>query len=74
MDLDVINNKLDFIIANMQEPKENFNAEEAAEYLCLSYDYLMYLVREGKIRHKRKGGPSSPVIFRREWLNEWMDH
>lgn len=74
MDLEVINEKLDFLIENMTERKAVFNADEAGEYLCLGYDHLMKLVRDGKIRHKRKGGKKSAVIFKREWLDEWLEN
>ena len=71
MDLQVINEKLDFLIENMTERKEVFNAYEAAEYLRISYDYLLKLAREGEINHKKKG---NDYLFKRDWLNEWLEN
>lgn len=75
MDLQEINNKLDFIIENMTERKEVFDSREASKYLCISYDYLMRLVRDGKIRHKRKSeSENASVVFKREWLDDWLEN
>ena len=71
MDLQVINEKLDFLIENMTEKQEVFTSYEAAEYLRISYDYLLKLAREGEIDHKKKG---NDYLFRRDWLNEWLEN
>lgn len=75
MDLEVIDKKLDYLINNLTERKEVYTAAEASQFLNVSYDYLMDRVRTGEIKHKRKGsGINSPVIFRREWLIEWLEN
>lgn len=75
MDLEIINEKLDYLIENMTEKKEVFTAKEAAEYLCMDYTYLTEIAKAGEIRHKRKGdGKNSPYLFKREWLDEWLEN
>lgn len=66
----VIDDKLDQIIDLLRAQKEVLRAKEAAEYLCIGYDTLMRYTRIGEIRAARNG---SAYIYKREWLDEWLE-
>lgn len=65
-----IDEKLDQIIELVRVPKEVFRANEAAEYLCISYYALQQLARIGEIRYAMNGNVR---LFKKEWLDEWME-
>lgn len=50
--------------------KEVFNARDAAEYLCISYDTILRLARIDDIEYVKNG---SSYIFRKKHLDEWLD-
>ena len=58
-------------IAEKMKPKVIFSAEEAAEYLSISYRQLLKEVYAGNIRFRYKGSRS--YIFKKDWLDDWMD-
>ena len=39
--MEKINEKLDFILESLREPKEVFTLQEAMEYLCVGRTYMM---------------------------------
>ena len=65
-----IDEKLDQIIDLVKVPKEVFRPKEAAAYLCISYDRLQQLARIGEIRSAMNG---SVRLFKKEWLDAWMN-
>lgn len=65
-----IDEKLDEIIELVKVPKEVFRANEAAEYLCISYYALQQLARIGEIRFAMNGNVR---LFKKEWLDEWLE-
>lgn len=65
-----IDEKLDEIIELVKVPKEVFRPKEAAAYLCIGYDTLQQLARIGEIRYAMNG---SVRLFRKEWLDEWLE-
>ena len=65
-----IDEKLDEIIEMIKVPKEVFRPKEAAEYLCIGYDTLQQLARIGEIRFALNG---SVRLFKKEWLDEWLE-
>lgn len=65
-----IDEKLDRIIELVNVPKEVFRANEAAEYLCISYYALQQLARIGEIRYALNGNVR---LFKKEWLDAWLD-
>lgn len=66
-----IDEKLDQIIELVKVPKEVFRANEAAEYLCISYYALQQLARIGEIKYAMNGNVR---LFRKEWLDEWLEN
>ena len=58
-------------IAEKMKPKVIFSAEEAAEYLSISYRQLLKEVYAVNIRFRYKGSRS--YIFKKDWLDNWMD-
>lgn len=62
--------KLDEIIELVKVPKEVFRPKEAAAYLCIGYDRLQQLARIGEIRSAKNG---SARLFKKEWLDAWLE-
>lgn len=50
--------------------REVFNAREAADYLRIGYDTILRLTRINEIKAVRNG---SSYIYKKEFLNEWLD-
>ena len=65
-----INEKLSFIIENLEEPKEIFTMDEACEYLCVGRTRFTDEVNAGKIRFKKLG---NKYLFKKIWLDNWME-
>lgn len=65
-----LDEKLDQIIELVKVPKEVFRANEAADYLCISYYALQQLARIGEIRYAMNGNVR---LFKKEWLDAWMN-
>lgn len=70
-DMTMINKKLDRIIEMLGVPKDVFTGQEAAEYLCISYDALMRYSRIGAIRYAKNG---TRKIFKKEWLDDFLEN
>lgn len=70
VNLQGVNDKLDRLIELVSVPKEVFSAKEAAAYLCIGYDALMRYARIGVIRSATNG---SSRIFKKAWLDEWLE-
>lgn len=68
--LDGLEKKVDEILKRVETPKEVFKPKEAAAYLCIGYDTLQQLARIGEIRCAMNG---SARLFKKEWLDEWME-
>lgn len=68
--MEMINEKLDFILESLREPKEVFTLQEAMEYLCVGRTYMMRELEEGRIRFKKKG---RDYLFKKIWLDDWME-
>lgn len=68
--LQEINEKLDWIINNMGEPKQVYTLTEALDYLCIGRTMLSKEINAGKIRFKKKG---ASYLFKRQWLDDWME-
>ncbi len=68
--LEGLEKKVDEILKRVEIPKEVFRADEAAEYLCISYYALQQLARIGEIRYAMNGNIR---LFKKEWLDEWME-
>jgi len=49
------------------------DTKSAAEYLRLAPDAIRDAVNAGHLRGKRVSGPTSPLRFREEWLDEYAD-
>lgn len=69
--IETLDRKIDRLIESVSIPKEIFTSEEAAKYLCISYDALMRYARVGFIRSASNGRSK---IFRKEWLDEWIEN
>lgn len=57
-------------LLKQERTKEVFKAQEAAEYLQISYDSLMRYAKTGLIRVANNG---KSRIFKRAWLDEWLE-
>lgn len=69
--LEILESKMDYLVNKMGHQQEVFSAREAAEYLRISSDYLRRtVIPSGKLRYKLKG---KEYLFRREWLDDWME-
>ena len=47
-----------------------FNSKQAANYLSISVDTLLRMARIGEIRYLKNG---SHYLFRKKYLDEWLD-
>ncbi len=68
---EAINEKLDYLINLVASPeKEIFDMYESADYLRISYSSLIKEVNKGNIRYKILGNKR---LFKKEWLDDWME-
>lgn len=65
--LQKINEKLELIAFNQQEI---FTMAEACEYLKISRTAFSKEIQEGNVRFKSNG---SRYLFKKKWLDEWME-
>lgn len=63
--------KLDKIINLLENANQSvLDLDEACEYLKCKDTYLRGQIKQGKIRYKLKG---RDYLFKREWLDDWME-
>jgi excisionase family DNA binding protein len=55
------------------EHKIWMNLNEASAYLSLSQSFIRRLVSEGKIEYTRSSSQSSKLLFKREWLDGYLE-
>jgi excisionase family DNA binding protein len=55
------------------EHKTWMNLNEASTYLSLSQSFIRRLVSESKIEYTRSSSQSSKLIFKREWLDAYLE-
>jgi excisionase family DNA binding protein len=48
---------------------QTLTAKQASQYIGVSYDTLLKLVRQGQIKHFRGG---NRILFRQNTLDQWM--
>lgn len=68
--LETIEDKLNYIIENMNEQKEVFTMEEACNYLQVGRTAFTREVNEGRVRFKLHG---RKYLFKKIWLDDWME-
>ena len=66
--LEILKELKDLIEANSYPPV--MDMKKSAEYLSVSYSTLAREARLGRVRAKDMGGKK---LFKREWLDEWME-
>lgn len=77
--LQTIDQKLDQLMAELdQEDKGStwplyMDTTTAAKYLAVSYDTMARLGRIGAVKHKSVGGKGGKRIYRRDWLDAYME-
>lgn len=63
--------KLDEIIHLLKNANQSiYDLDGACEYLKCKDTYLRGQIKQGKIRYKLKG---RDYLFKREWLDDWME-
>lgn len=67
-----VNQKLNYLIEHLTEPKEVFTFQEACEYLNVGKTTLNAEIDAGNIRFKRKG-IGNQKLFKKIWLDDWME-
>jgi len=55
------------------EDKTWMNLNEASAHLSLSQSFIRRLVSEGKIEYTRSSSQSSKLLFKREWLDAYLE-
>lgn len=82
MDFDLltkINHKLDLLMEDQEKDKPAsdwplyMDTTTAAKYLAVSYDTMARLGRIGAVKHKSVGGKGGKRIYRRDWLDAYME-
>lgn len=73
--LEKINYKLDLLMDGLEKSEVNdwplyMDTTMAAKYLAVSYDTMARLGRIGAVKHKSVG---SKRIYRRDWLDAYME-
>lgn len=67
-----VNEKLNFLIEHLTEPKEIYTFQEACEYLRVGKTTLNAEIDAGNIRFKRKG-IGNQKLLKKIWLDDWME-
>ena len=70
--LEDLDKKLDFLLENFKTQKEIYTFQEACDYLCIGRTTMTSEINKGNIRFKLKGS-GSQKIFKKEWLDDWME-
>ncbi len=55
------------------EHKIWMNLNEASAHLSLSQSFIRRLVSEGQIEYTRSSSQSSKLLFKREWLDAYLE-
>jgi len=55
------------------EHKTWMNLNESSSYLSLSQSFIRRLVSEGQIEYTRSSSQSSKLLFKREWLDAYLE-
>lgn len=55
------------------EHKIWMNLNEASAHLSLSQSFIRRLVSEGQIEYTRSSSGSSKLLFKREWLDAYLE-
>lgn len=77
--LQTIDQKLDQLMAELEQEDKGkewplyMDTTTAAKYLAVSYDTMARLGRIGAVKHKSVGGKGGKRIYRRDWLDAYME-